>query len=126
MTFDGTKFLGCSDEQKFKMQFIKEALPKKDYTALCIETEETVKGFPDVLVVEKKTGLIHFREFKFARNGKITFQPSQPAFYREHPEMWIYIVAFDPKKCFVHIFDSKCLFDEYSPYKMNEHGEVIL
>lgn len=126
MTFDGTKYLDCFDEQKFKMKYIKEALPKKDYTAFCIETEETVKGFPDVLVIDKKSGLISFQEFKFARGGKVVFQPSQPAFYKAHPEMNIYVVAFDPKKQFIHVFNVKTMFDPCSPYKIDEKGEVTL
>ena len=70
---------------------------KKEYVALFpIETEETVKGFPDVLGVYE----IDFRkqqpcflEFKKARNGFIHFQPTQPAFYKANPKLFIYVVS---------------------------------
>lgn len=126
MTYDGTSYLNCLDEQSFKIEYLKKAVNRKGYTSFCIETEETVKGFPDVMNIEKKTGLVHFQEFKYVRNNKIQFQPSQPAFYKAHPEMIIYVVAFDRKKQFIYVFDVKCLFDPYSPYKINEQGEVLV
>ena len=89
------KWSECRTEQAFKMEWIRRH--KKEYVALFpIETEETVKGFPDVLGVYE----IDFRkqqpcflEFKKARNGFIHFQPTQPAFYKANPKLFIYVVS---------------------------------
>lgn len=126
MTFDGTKYIGCVDEQQFKMAFIKEVLKKENKNVFCIETEETVKGFPDVLDINDKTGVTTLYEFKVARQGKIKFQPSQPAFYLQHKELNTKVVALDLKKHIVVMFNVCNLFDEYSPYQMDEKGEVLI
>ena len=126
MTIDGDKYRVCSNEQTFKMKYIKEVLSKKGDTVFCIETEETIKGFPDVLCIEKTSGRAYFFEFKYAKSGRIKFQPTQPSFYKAHPELIIQVVAYDNKKDFVHVFNVRSLFDKESQYKMNEIGEVCL
>lgn len=89
------KYSQCLTEQQFKMEWIRRY--KKEYVAVFpIETEETVKGFPDVLAIHKidrATQVPYLLEFKRARRGFIKFQPTQPAFYKANPELFIFILA---------------------------------
>ena len=89
------KYAQCKTEQQFKMEWIRRH--KKEYVAVFpIETEETVKGFPDVLAIHKidwATQNPYLLEFKKARNGVVEFQPTQPAFYKANPELFIYMIA---------------------------------
>ena len=43
------------------------------FTKFCIETEETVKGFPDVMFIDNDTKKTWFAEFKFTKTGKIFY-----------------------------------------------------
>ena len=92
----------------------------------CIETEETVKGFPDVLCIHKETDLASFEEFKYTKTGKIKFQPTQPAFYKKYSTLPIIVVAYNAKTDKVHFFKTHELFDKESPYYMNVNSEVDL
>ena len=89
------KWSQCLTEQQFKMEWIRRH--KKEYVAVFpIETEETVKGFPDVLAIHKldwATQVPCLLEFKRARRGFIKFQPTQPAFYKANPDLFIYVVS---------------------------------
>lgn len=116
----------CKNEQEFKMLFIKSAKNQKDFYTFCIETEETVKGFPDVLCIHKETGVASFEEFKYTKTGKIKLQPTQPAFYKKYNDLPIAIVAYNAKTDKVHTFMTYELFDNNSPYYMNEKSEVDL
>lgn len=116
----------CKNEQEFKMLFLKSEKDRKDFFTFCIETEETVKGFPDVLCINKETGVASFEEFKYTKTGKIKFQPTQPAFYKKYNDLPIIIVAYDAKTDKVHTFMTYELFDRNSPYYMNEKAEVDL
>ena len=116
----------CKNEQEFKMKFLKNAKNKQDFYCFCIETEETVKGFPDVLCVEKNTDKASFEEFKYTKTGKIKFQPTQPSFYKRYSTLPICIVAYNAKSDKVHCFMSHELFNKESPYYMNEKSEVDL
>lgn len=126
-------FSDCKDEQQFKMKYIREVLKPQFERVFCIETEETVRGFPDVMCLEGNTVhscLAHafFLEFKYSNaQGKIKFQPTQPAFYKAHNEvMNIMIVAYNKKTNKVHEFWASCLFDKNNHYHMNEKAEVQL
>lgn len=121
-----TDFSKCKDEQQFKMKFLKHAKNSGDFYTFCIETEETVKGFPDVLCIKKDTDKVSFEEFKYTKTGKIKFQPSQPAFYRKYITLPISIIAYNAKTNKVHWFQTFELFDKESPYYMNEKAEVDL
>lgn len=116
----------CKSEQEFKMKFLKNAKNKQDFYCFCIETEETVKGFPDVLCVEKNTDKASFEEFKYTKTGKIKFQPTQPSFYKRYSTLPICIVAYNVKSDKVHCFMTHELFNKESPYYMNEKSEVDL
>lgn len=116
----------CKNEQEFKMKFLKSAKNKQDFYCFCIETEETVKGFPDVLCVEKNTDQASFEEFKYTKTGKIKFQPTQPSFYKRYSTLPICIIAYNAKSDKVHCFMTHELFNKESPYYMNEKSEVDL
>lgn len=118
------KYAKCKDEQSFKMMYLKDSQSGEHYR-FCIETEETVKGFPDVMEINKRSSVTCFFEFKFTKTGRIKFQPTQPAFYKSHPEMTIYIMAYNAKTKNLHLFQSGLLFRE-GAYKMNEKAEVDL
>ena len=116
----------CKREQEFKMKFLKNAKNKQDFYCFCIETEETVKGFPDVLCVQKNTDKASFEEFKYTKTGKIKFQPTQPSFYKKYSTLPICVVAYNAKSDKVHCFMTHELFNKESPYYMNEKSEVDL
>lgn len=118
------KYAKCKDEQSFKMMWLKENQSGEHYR-FCIETEETVKGFPDVMEINKRSSVTCFLEFKFTKTGRIKFQPTQPAFYKSHPEMKIYIIAYNAKTKNLHLFQSGLLFSD-GVCKMNEKAEVDL
>ena len=111
------------DEQSFKMAYIK--LKPKDLTCMCIETEETVKGFPDVMIVDG-WNTVCFEEYKYTKSGIIKFQNTQPAFYKKHKKFVIFIVAFNAKSGKVHYFPVEDLFKEDSPYKLSNIATVDL
>lgn len=120
MTVQTERYVKCKTEQEFKMEYIRQELRDGNHEVFCIETEETVKGFPDVLSIDKRNGVAVLYEFKRAKgNGYIEFEPSQPAFYRSHPKLYIYVVALNPKENVVHKFFADSIFDEKSGYKMN-------
>ena len=115
-------YLTCKEEQDFKKLYIVSELRKKYENTVqkffCIETEETVAGFPDVMeLLIDSTIRAHFYEFKFSdRRGNIKFQPTQPAFYRMNPEMEICVVAYNCVSKRVHLFRTNEIFDKDSPY----------
>lgn len=124
-------FLDCQNEQQFKMKYIKEILKKLFDEVFCIETEETVAGFPDVMCLkhdeETNEWIVHFFEFKISnKSGKIKFQPTQPAFYKKHPDLNISVVALNRKNGKVEKFLTDFLFVEECSYCLNEKAEVQL
>lgn len=121
----------CKNEQSFKMKYIKDYMNvhRKDQKIFCIETEETVRGFPDVMEVLciQNKNITYFFEFKFSDNqGKIKFQPTQPAFYKKNKEMFIEVIAYNRATKYLHQFSVKELFNKESPYYMNNRAEVNL
>lgn len=125
-------FSDCKDEQQFKMKYIREILKPQFSRVFCIETEETVRGFPDVMCLSNTgiflTAQAFFCEFKYSNaHGKIKFQPTQPAFYKAHNEvMHIMVIAYNKKTNKVHVFPASCLFNKDSPFCLNEKAEVQL
>ena len=112
----------CRDEQDFKKLYCTLELKKKYENTVqkifCIETEETVAGFPDVMeLLIDSTIRAHFYEFKFSdKRGNIKFQPTQPAFYRMYPEMEICVIAYNCVSKRVHLFSTNEIFCKDSPY----------
>ena len=111
------------NEQQFKMAFLK--LKSKDLTCICIETEETIKGFPDVMVIDEQN-IVYFEEYKYTKTGTIKFQSTQPAFYKKYKKFVIFIVAFNAKSNKVHYFPVEELFTKGSPYKLSDVATVDL
>lgn len=115
-------YLTCKDEQSFKKLYCLAELKKKYQNLVqrifCIETEETVAGFPDVMeLLIDSTIRARFYEFKFSdKRGNIKFQPTQPAFYKMYPEMEICVVAYNCVSKRVHLFRTKEISDKESPY----------
>lgn len=115
-------YLTCKEEQDFKKLYIVSELKKRYQNTIqkffCIETEETVAGFPDVMeLLIDSTIRAHFYEFKFSdKRGNIKFQPTQPAFYKMNPEMEICVVAYNCASKRVHLFRTNEIFDKESPY----------
>lgn len=118
-------YADCQSEQAFKNKYLR--LNTSPYfEAFCLETEETVRGFPDVLVIRKEDRTCTMMEFKFTKTGKIKFQPTQPSFYRSHKYMDIMVVAYNAKTRVLHQFGTDALFSDGSIYRMNEKAEVDL
>ena len=115
-------FVKCKDEQAFKKLYCNTRLRQKECKSqkiFCIETEETVAGFPDVM--ELFTGslfpIVKFYEFKASdRYGNIEFQPTQPAFYKNNKDLKVLVIAYNRKSQRVHSFSAYEIFDENSPY----------
>jgi hypothetical protein len=115
----------CKNEQDFKMTWFKRF--KKYYADMfCIETEETVGGFPDVMALGYNQQA-HFFEFKFTKTGKIKFQPTQPAFYKQHNTMDITVLALWQTETGtrVYAFPVSKMFED-GHYHLNERGEIDL
>ena len=74
------KYSECKTEQAFKMEWIRRN--RKNFMEIfCIETEETVKGFPDVLAIEENdhcNQTPYFVEFKKADNNSDNNAPVDP------------------------------------------------
>lgn len=115
-------YLTCKDEQDFKKLYCMAELKKKYQNTVqkifCIETEETVAGFPDVMELLIDSIIrARFYEFKFSdKRGNIKFQPTQPAFYKMNPEMEILVVAYNCVSKRVHLFHAHDIFNKTSPY----------
>lgn len=122
------KYRDCRSEQDFKISYIKDnysSLPRGT-KVFCVETEETVAGFPDVMTL-MQGNIASFYEFKFSdRYGKIKFQPTQPAFYKMNPEMNVRVIAYNKKTGVLHKFSAELIFDKNSGYKINPRAEINL
>lgn len=116
-------FVKCRDEQAFKKLYCSLRLRHKEcenQKIFCIETEETVAGFPDVMELFTSSSCamaVHFYEFKASdRYGVIEFQPTQPAFYRSNEDLKVQVVAYNRKSQRVHSFNANAIFNKDSPY----------
>ena len=133
------KYEECKTEQAFKTEWIRRN--KGRFIAVFpIETEETVKGFPDVLgicetdVMDKELNVVAkvqttcFMEFKLAKRGRIKFQPTQPAFYKAHKELDISVVSLAEYygKYYIVSFPVSALFEKKGAFELNGMNEVDL
>lgn len=129
MIEQGKEYSKCKDEQSFKMLWLKNnSTSNKHHKFFCIETEETVRGFPDVMEVYcSENNTVKFYEFKFSDSkGKIKFQPTQPSFYRNNADMNIEVIAYNQKSQKVHRFYVSNIFNENSYYAINLKAEINL
>lgn len=118
----------CKTEQDFKKWYIASVLQKQYEYVFCIETEETVKGFPDVMCLTK-TGKAVFYEFKYTQTKKIKFQSTQPAFYKAHGKMDIWVVAYKAVTDEViefPVWDMSALKGERRFYLNSKNLEVVI
>lgn len=115
----------CKNEQEFKKLYCVTELKRRNagQKIFCIETEETVAGFPDVMelwTANLQAGSCtqaFFYEFKISDlSGIIKFQPTQPAFYKHNSELPIKVVAYNRFSKRVHVFSTNEIFDKKSPY----------
>ncbi len=117
-------FIKCVDEQAFKKlycaKYLRHNCTGTTQKIFCIETEETIAGFPDVMeLMTSKGGVttVQFYEFKASdRYGNIEFQKTQPPFYKSNKELDIHVIAYNRKSQRVHLFSASEIFDKNSPY----------
>jgi hypothetical protein len=90
-----------ADETEFKGAVVKRLSALGEASFFCIETEETIPGFPDVLKLplDRYQTNATMIEFKCSdASGKIAFKKSQPLFYRQnYKKHWILILAWDKR-----------------------------
>jgi hypothetical protein len=118
-------------EAEFKAKKIRRWKDEGAYDKIfCIETEETLPGFPDTMArVEAKVlpDIWHFYEFKVSdKKGVIKFERSQPMFYRKHPDLGVRVIALDNRTGTEVLFHVEELFDMESRHYMNMKLEVQL
>lgn len=105
-----SRYKNCRNEQDFKRTWANnnKLFWKKIF---CIETEETIAGFPDVMLLDMDNR-VYFLEFKIAdKNGRFKFQSTQPAFYRQNKDLPISVIVLDKtKESYIH-FKPQYLFD---------------
>ena len=117
-----------TSEQEFKTWFLQDLREKEtDVRVFPIETEETVPGFPDAVVLgqDRKARLY---EFKYAdKKGRITFRKTQARFFLLTDGFAsVDVVAYDRMCNVYHVFPAKALFTPASPYYMTKHLQVVL
>jgi hypothetical protein len=111
-------------EAQFKKAIIDSWKVEKVFDYIfCIETEETEKGFPDVMVKLRDMEVYKFFEFKVSDSkGRIKFTRNQPSFYALHERMDIKIVALDNRtNDTFYCFDSRLIFDDKSEFQLVEN-----
>lgn len=117
-------FVTCDNEQQFKKLYCISRLKQKGavtakQSLFCIETEETVAGFPDVMELTTFRGktTARFFEFKISdKRGNIRFQPTQPSFFKQNYELDIKVVAYNRVSKRVHVFSTNEIFHKQAPY----------
>lgn len=84
------------NEASFKRALVKEM--RENFTVaevFEIESEETEKGFPDLLVINYDSPAV-LMELKITdKDGFVTFQKTQPLFYKQHHKLTIPILVWD-------------------------------
>jgi len=115
-------------ESEYKKQvFARWKKEKKFKKVFCIESEETVPGFPDVIASKDGNENWIFYEFKASDyRGVIKFKKSQPAFYNRHHSIQIVVMAYNNKTKHEHIFYADRILDKESIYCINGKFEVNL
>jgi hypothetical protein len=83
------------EETPFKQEVVRHLREKFPLGKVFrIETEETERGFPDLLLLHK--GEYRLIETKVSdKKGVIDFTPAQPLFYRRHRELELSVLAWD-------------------------------
>jgi hypothetical protein len=77
-----------------------------------IENEEKEPGFPDTLLVNADNRALFF-EFKVAyKSGRFTMEPTQPRFFKEHPNLSIFVVVWDAEKSMEYVIGADTIADK--------------
>jgi hypothetical protein len=111
------------EEARFKADILAVYKNDPECNAFMIETEETTPGFPDVLYCRGEEYFM--MEIKVSdKRGVITFQKSQPLFYKQHPKLWLAIVAWDvPRNRAVSITPNEIIKARSLSFKLPEEVE---
>jgi hypothetical protein len=108
-------------EQQFKQAVIQFWLTNGwADDVLEVENEEKAPGTPDVFVFVN--GYCSLYEFKLSdEHSVIEFQKTQPLFYKQHPKLDIWIVAWDaPRGRAVYVSPEKIIAAKSLRYKLTE------
>lgn len=113
-------------ESEFKAETIKRWLDIGHFDRVfCIESDETVPGFPDCLCHDDDG--FHLYEFKSSdERGDIKFKKTQPRFYLQNKCIDVAIIAFDNRNGKTHVFPASDLFDASSQYRISKSFTVRL
>lgn len=119
MSVNGTKYtisaLGHAykNEQAFKMAWIAYLQKTEPCDVFEVENEEKEPGFPDVLCINRQTGVATLYEIKVAREGGIfKFEKTQPRFYMTHPQLNICVVVWDAKQKVITVANAQWVLKE--------------
>ena len=119
MSVRGTKqvisALGHSyrNEQAFKIGWMQHISKTEPCDVFEVENEEKEPGFPDVLSINRDTGVATLYEIKVAREGGIfRFEKTQPRFYMTHPQLNILVVVFDAQKREITVANAQWVLKE--------------
>lgn len=69
-------------EKEVVKDVIKHYKKGEHFEIFKIETEETVAGFPDLILASKDVS--YFIEVKLVKNDKVIFRPAQVAFFKQY------------------------------------------
>lgn len=95
------------NEQAFKVSYIEHLKSLYLCTVFEVENEEKEPGFPDLLCIKENTQEASFYEIKVARKGGIfKFEPTQPRFYKAHPELNIQVIVWDAEKSAIYTVEA--------------------
>lgn len=108
-----------ADERDFQRYFMHLLNDKCSFVVKCfsIETEETVKGFPDCLVfiMDETESLpsAALIEFKCIRNKVSKFRPMQLPFREKYKKLHPYVVAYskDTQNAYLVNDTERCIID---------------
>ena len=99
------KYSACRNELEFKKKNLKDWFSNKKFFSFCIETAQTIWGFPDVLVFDREQEKTYYIEYKFTNTGIIKFQPTQIAFFKKYKGLGVICISYNKKNKNVYVFD---------------------
>ena len=106
--------LKFKNEQEFKTWWMESQRgtypPPKAFFE--IENEEKEPGFPDTLLINAENRALFF-EFKMAyKSGRFTMEPTQPRFFKNHPNLSIFVVVWDAEKSMEYVIGADTIADK--------------
>ncbi len=92
---EATKSFRKGQEEAFK-KYKTTQWQNEGNSVLWIESPETAVGCPDTIEFENQSAMLY--EFKVSdENGDITFDKSQPLFYKKNGNIPMRVIAYDSK-----------------------------